>query len=138
MKHNIILADENKKRAILTLNSLWYYPDITRTDQKLSKINTTSHLKINVYSFSHVLFISNTMGFFIHLLGRNRRLTVHQCYTTFSVIGYNVKKAKCYLVISSITMFYRRIFPSKIKDRIMQVDMVDFSKEKSTVCLKVE
>lgn len=78
------------------------------------------------------------MVIFIHLLGRNRRLTVHQCYTTFSVIGYNVKKGKCYLVISSVTMFYRRIFPSKIKDRIMQVDVVHFSKEKSTVFLKAE
>lgn len=48
MKHNIILANENKKRAVLTLNSLLYYPDITRTDQKLSKINITSHIKINV------------------------------------------------------------------------------------------
>lgn len=89
MKHNIILADEN--RAIHTLNSLLYYPDITRTDQKFSKINTASHLKINVYSFSYILFISNTMVIFIHLLGRNRRLTVHQCYTTFSVISCNDK-----------------------------------------------
>lgn len=48
MKHNIILAHKNKKRAVLTLNSLLRYPDITRTDQNFSKINTTSHIKINV------------------------------------------------------------------------------------------
>lgn len=101
-----------QKRATRTLNRLWYYLDITRMDENLRKINTTSHLKINVYSFSHILFIWSTMVNFIHLLGTNRRLIVHQCYITFSVIVYNVKKAKCYLVISSITMFYRKIFPS--------------------------
>lgn len=99
LKQSLVLSRYNKDRP------------------KLGKVNTTSHLRINVYSFSHILFISNTMVVFIHLLGRNRKLTVHQCYTTFSVIGYDVKKAKCYLVISSITMFYRMIFPSKIKDR---------------------
>lgn len=35
-------------------------------------------------------------------------------------------------------MFYRRIFLSKIKDRITRVDTVHFSKENSTVSLKVE